>query len=167
MFTALQLPIVGNLTEDPELRFTPNGAAVCKFTVAFTPRTRVGEEWKDGEPTFLPCTAWRQLAENVAESLSKGARVVVVGRLRTERWETDGRGTAPAGEKRSRIVLDVDAVGPELLYATATVKKMTRSNGGPADDPWNTASRTRPETSSAPTAAAAGSGRFDDEEPPF
>src|SRR6266536_1558406 len=120
---ALTLTIIGNLTADPELRFTPSGAAVVKFTVAHTPRSKRGDEWVDGEPTFLDCTAWRQLAENVAESLAKGARVIVTGRLRTDRWETDGRNGQPAGEKRSRMVLDVDGVGPELAYATAAVKK--------------------------------------------
>lgn len=140
----LNLTIVGNLVADPDLRFTPNGAAVAKFTVAYTPRTRTeGGEWKDGEPTFLDCQAWRQLAENIAESLTKGARVIVAGRLRTERWEKDG-------EKRSRIVLDVDGAGPELTYATAKVNKMTRTGNDTApDDPWATASKTRPEAASA------------------
>ena len=136
----LDLTIIGNLTGDPELRFTPTGTAVVKFTVAHTPRTRKGDEWIDGETTFLDCTAWRQLAENVAESLRKGTRVVVAGRLRTERWET------PEGDKRSRMVLDVDGVGPDLAYATATVKKLTRHPGSEVapDDPWATATPTRP-----------------------
>lgn len=174
----LTLTIVGNLVDAPELRFTPSGVAACRFTVAHTPRTRdaAGGEWKDGEPTFLDCTAWRQLAENATESLIKGARVIVSGRLRTERWETDGRNGQPAGQKRSRMVLDVDAVGPELSWATATVKKMQRSGPGPADDPWATASRTRP-TSPAPAGAGDGLPRnryggvdraaLDASEPPF
>ncbi|MDG9679040.1 single-stranded DNA-binding protein [Micromonospora sp. DH14] len=162
----LPFTITGNLVRDPELRFTPAGVAVVKFTVAHTPRKldRESGKWIDGEPTFLDCTAWRQLAENIAESVSQGARVIATGTLRTERWETDGRNGGTAGEKRSRMVLDVDAAGPELTWATAKVSKASRSNGGPADDPWATASRNRP-TSPAPTGA---SRRYrDDEEPPF
>ncbi len=133
---------VGNLTSDPELRFTPQGVAMVKFTVASTPRTfdRTKNEWADGEPLFLNCTAWRDLAEHVAESLSKGARVVVTGRLRLSRWET------PEGEKRSMMQLDVDEVGPSLRFATAKVQKMSRAKGGdgftPADvpdDAWSSA----------------------------
>lgn len=144
---ALPLTIVGNLTGDPELRYTPSGAAVARFTVAHTPRKldRASGEWTDGEPTYLDCTAWRHLAEHVAESLTRGARVIVAGTLRTERWET------PEGDKRSRMVLDVDACGPELTYATAKPQKMARRQGGPADDAWATASATRP-VSPAPTA---------------
>jgi single-strand DNA-binding protein len=127
---------VGNLTSDPELRFTPQGVAMVKFTVASTPRTfdRTKNEWADGDPLFLTCTAWRDLAEHIAESLAKGTRVVVTGRLRLSRWET------PEGEKRSTYGLDVDEVGPSLRFATATVKKMTRAKAGsdgftPADVP--------------------------------
>jgi single-strand DNA-binding protein len=136
----LTMTIVGNLTDDPELRFTPNGAVVCKFRVAQTPRTRDGQDsqWKDGEPTFLDCTAWRQLAENVAETLTRGARVIVVGRVRTERW--DGQD----GGKRSKMVLDVDAVGPELSFATAKIVKLRRGAG--SDSEWSNASRTQPDT---------------------
>ncbi len=153
----LTLTIVGNLTDDPELRFTPSGAAVCKFRVAHTPRTRDGQDgWKDGEPTFLDCTAWRQLAENVAESLARGTRVIVAGRLRTERWESK------EGEKRSKVVLDVDAVGPELAFATAKVAKLRRGNGA-GDDDWTSATRTRP---SGPANAEQARG-FADDEPPF
>jgi single-strand DNA-binding protein len=164
---SLPMTIVGNLTRDPELRFTPSGTAVVKFTVAHTPRKldRESGKWIDGEPTFLDCTAWRQLAENIAESLSQGHRVIVTGTLRTERWETDGRNGGAAGEKRSRMVLDVDSAGPELTWATAGVKKMQRSNNtGPADDPWATASRVRP---TSPAAPAASSNRRQDDEPPF
>ena len=136
---------VGNLTSDPELRFTPQGVAMVKFTVASTPRTfdRTKNEWADGDPLFLNCTAWRDLAEHVAESLAKGTRVVVTGRMRISRWET------PEGEKRSAYGLDVDEVGPSLRFAQAKVTKVTRAkaNGDgdgfiPADAPddaWSTA----------------------------
>jgi single-strand DNA-binding protein len=155
-FNTIPITVIGNLTDAPELRFTPAGVAVCKFTVASTPRVRKGDQWEDGEATFMPCTAWRQLAENAAESLPKGTRVVVTGRLRTERWETK------EGEKRSRVVLDVDAVGPDLAYATADVRKMTRHQGDPSD-PWATASKTRP---AEPAMAGAPAGPVSDE-PPF
>jgi single-strand DNA-binding protein len=155
-FNQIPLTVIGNLTDAPELRFTPAGVAVCKFTVAITPRTRKGDEWVDGEPTFLACTAWRHLAENASESLPKGARVIVAGRLRTERWETS------EGDKRSRIVLDVEGVGPDLAYATAEVRKLRRHQGDP-DDPWATASRTRP---AEPAMAGAPTGPVSDE-PPF
>lgn len=156
----LDVTIVGNLTDDPELRFTPSGAAVCKLTIGHNPRKwdRTAEKWVDGEPTFLSATVWRDLAENCAETLRRGMRVIARGQLRTERWEADGRGKVEAGTKQSRIVLDVAAIGPELTWATATVTKKA-STRGPADDPWASASRTRPDT---PT----GGGNFDDE-PPF
>lgn len=139
--------VVGNLTAEPDLRFTPAGVAMAKFTVASTPRVfdRESNQWRDGEPLFLMCTAWRELAEHAAESLSKGSRVLVVGRLRLSKWETE------AGEKRSAYGLDVDEVGPSLRFATATVKKMARARGDGfvpdkvPDDVWDTASRTRPE----------------------
>src|SRR5262249_14701118 len=119
------ITVVGNLTDDPELRFTPSGAAVAKFRVASTPRTldRASGEWKDGEPLFLSCTVWRQAAENVAESLQRGARVIVSGRLRQRSYETK------EGEKRTVIELEVDEIGPSLRYATAKVQKMSRSSG--------------------------------------
>jgi single-strand DNA-binding protein len=138
---------VGNLTSDPELRFTPQGVAMVKFTVASTPRTfdRTKNEWADGDPLFLNCTAWRDLAEHIAESLAKGTRVVVTGRLRLSRWETE------QGEKRSAYGLDVDEVGPSLRFATATVKKMSRAKAGdgftPADvpdDAWNASAPAAP-----------------------
>jgi single-strand DNA-binding protein len=166
------ITVIGNLTDDPELRFTPSGAAVAKFRVASTPRfmDRQSGEWKDGDPLFLQCTVWRQAAENVAESLQRGARVIVSGRLRQRSYETR------EGEKRTVIELEVDEIGPSLRYATAKVQKMSRSSGGGgfgasggagggggggyADDPWASA-----------TPAGAGSGSVSsssfDEEPPF
>ena len=126
------ITVVGNLTADPELRFTASGAAVTNFTVASTPRTfnRTSGEWEDGQPLFLRCGLWRQPAENVAESLLKGARVILTGRLRQRSFETKD------GEKRTVIELEVDEVGPSLRYATATVTKATRSVGQaqPAED---------------------------------
>jgi single-strand DNA-binding protein len=120
------ITVIGNLTNDPELRFTPSGAAVASFTVASTPRTldRNSNEWKDGEALFLRCSIWRQAAENVAESLQKGARVIVQGRLKQRSFETR------EGEKRTVIELDVDEIGPSLRYATAKVNKAGRGGGG-------------------------------------
>ena len=166
------ITVIGNLTDDPELRFTPSGAAVAKFRVASTPRfmDRQTNEWKDGEPLFLACTVWRQAAENVAESLQRGARVVITGRLRQRSYETR------EGEKRTVMELEVDEVGPSLKYATAKVQKMSRSSGGggggygsgggngggggPADDPWASAVP-------ASGTSGGGSGTSYDEEPPF
>jgi single-strand DNA-binding protein len=133
------ITIVGNLTDDPELRFTPDsGAAVAKFRLASTPRylDKTVGEWKDGEPLFLSCTVWRQAAENLAESLQRGSRVIVTGRLRQRAYETRD------GEKRTVIELDVDEVGPSLRYATAKVQRLERANPGAAitaEDPWVTA----------------------------
>ena len=172
------ITVVGNLTADPELRFTPSGAAVANFTVASTPRTfdRQSGEWKDGEALFMRCNIWRQPAENVAETLTRGMRVMVTGRLRQRSFETR------EGEKRTVVELEVDEVGPSLRYATAKVNKTSRGSGsggfggggggggggyngggggssgggfsgGPADDPWG-------------SAPPAGSGPVDDE-PPF
>ena len=120
------ITVVGNLTADPELRFTPSGAAVANFTVASTPRTfdRQTNEWKDGEALFLRCNIWRQAAENVAESLTRGARVVVTGRLKQRSFETK------EGEKRTVFELEVDEIGPSLRYATAKVNKVSRGSGG-------------------------------------
>src|SRR3954465_5843522 len=134
------ITVVGNLTADPELRFTPSGAAVANFTVASTPRTfdRQSNEWKDGEALFLNCSVWRQAAENAAESLTRGMRVIVWGRLKARSYETR------EGEKRTVFEIDVQEVGPSLKYATAKVTKTTRSGGGggyssaPAADPWAT-----------------------------
>jgi len=136
------ITVVGNLTADPELRFTPSGAAVANFTVASTPRTfdRASNEWKDGDALFMRCSIWRQAAENVAESLTRGARVVVTGRLKQRSYETK------EGEKRTVVELEVDEIGPSLRYATAKINKTSRGGGfggpggssGPADDPWST-----------------------------
>jgi single-strand DNA-binding protein len=143
------ITVVGNLVDDPELRFTPSGAAVANFRIASTPRTfdRQTNEWKDGDALFLSCSVWRQAAENVAESLQKGMRVVVQGRLKSRQYETR------EGEKRTVFEIDVDEVGPSLKYATAKVTRTTRSGAGggysaqqgagagggqQADDPWAT-----------------------------
>ena len=120
------ITVVGNLTNDPELRFTPSGAAVASFRIASTPRTldRESGQWKDGEPLFLACSVWRQYAENVAESLTKGMQVIVQGRLKQRSYETR------EGEKRTVIELDVDEVGPCLKFATAKVSKSGRGSSG-------------------------------------
>jgi single-strand DNA-binding protein len=153
------ITVIGNLTADPELRFTPAGAAVANFTVASTPRTldRETGEWKDGDALFLRCNIWRQAAENVAESLTRGARVMVQGRLKQRSYETK------EGEKRTVVELDVDEIGPSLKFATAKVNKVSRSGGStggapvggtPGEDPWG-------------SAPAAGSGGGFSDEPPF
>lgn len=120
-----QITVIGNLTGDPELRFIQSGATVVNFTVASTPRTfdRQSNEWKDGETLFMRCSLWREAAENVAESLTKGMRVIVTGRLVSRSWEANG-------EKRSVMELQVDEVGPSLRYATAKVTRTQRSGGG-------------------------------------
>ena len=125
-----QVVIVGNLTRDPELRYTPNGAALVKFGVAVSRRVKddVSGQWKDAETSFFDVTAWRTLAENVAESLAQGNRVVVVGRLRTNSWET------PEGEKRSKIEIEAEEVAPSLKWATAKVERQGR---GPGQGDWN------------------------------
>ncbi|WP_213003634.1 single-stranded DNA-binding protein [Winogradskya consettensis] len=158
--------IVGNLTDDPELRYTPSGAAVAKFRIASTPRTldRTTGEWRDGDPLFLACNIWREAAEHVHESLKRGTRVIVQGRLRQRSYETR------EGEKRTVYELEVDEIGPSLRYAFAAVTKATRSSGrggisNPApqareDDPWST-----PATSAAPVPATVGAAS--DDEPPF
>jgi single-strand DNA-binding protein len=147
------LTIVGNLTADPELRFTPSGAAVASFTVASTPRTfdKQSQEWKDGDTLFMRCSIWREAAENVAESLTKGMRVIVQGRLVQRSYETR------EGEKRTVVELQVEEVGPSLKYATAKVARKSSGQqsgqwgasarvgeprqqpaGGASDDPWST-----------------------------
>lgn len=169
------ITVVGNLTADPELRFTASGAAVANFTIASTPRTfdRTSNEWKDGEALFLRCSIWRQPAENVAESLTRGSRVIATGRLKQRSFETK------EGEKRTVIELEVDDIGPSLRLATAKVNRAARgtegggggygsggsggSGGGgyggggrpsaPSDDPWG-------------SAPPAGGGGYSDE-PPF
>ncbi|HEX5986011.1 MAG TPA: single-stranded DNA-binding protein [Nocardioides sp.] len=138
------ITVVGNLTADPELRFTPSGAAVANFTVASTPRQfdRQTNEWKDQETLFLNCSVWRQAAENAAESLQRGMRVIVQGRLKARSYETR------EGEKRTVFEIDVEEVGPSLKMATAKVTKTTRSGGGQggggfsggSEDPWATQS---------------------------
>ncbi len=129
------ITVIGNLTADPELRFTSGGPAVANFTVAATPRVfdKNSNEWKDGEALFLRCNAWRELAENAAESLVRGARVIVSGRLRQRSYETK------EGEKRTVVELEVDEVGPSLRYATAKVTKAAKGGGGSrsgSGDPW-------------------------------
>ena len=155
------ITVVGNLVDDPELRFTPSGQAVAKFRIASTPRTRDPQsgEWKDGESLFLTCSVWRQYAENVAESLQRGMRVIVSGRLKQRSYETK------EGEKRTVFELDVEDVGPALRNATAKVTRVNRGAaaggaGGTAtaasDDPW----------AAAPSASGSwGGSNFD--EPPF
>jgi single-strand DNA-binding protein len=130
--------VVGNLTADPELRFTPSGAAVANFTVASTPRTfdKQSQEWRDGDALFLRCSVWRDAAEHVAESLTKGSRVIVQGRLKQRSYETK------EGEKRTVVELDVEEVGPSLKFADAKVMRAARRDSAPAqrsgglDDPW-------------------------------
>ncbi|MEC3974678.1 single-stranded DNA-binding protein [Amycolatopsis sp. H20-H5] len=165
------ITVIGNLTSDPELRFTPSGAAVANFTVASTPRMldKASGEWKDGEALFLRCNIWRQAAENVAESLTRGARVVVQGRLKQRSFETK------EGEKRTVVELEVEEIGPSLKYATAKVNKVSRGGGGggfggesggsggggnsaPADDPWGSA---------PPSGGSGGGGGGFADEPPF
>ncbi len=146
------ITVIGNITGDPELRFTPSGAAVANFTVASTPRQfdRQSNEWKDGETLFMRCSVWRDAAENVAESLQRGTRVIVSGRLKSRSYETK------EGEKRTVIEMEVDEVGPSLRYATAKVNRTQRgggsggfsgggsqggggfAGGGSPEDPWAT-----------------------------
>jgi single-strand DNA-binding protein len=178
-----QITVVGNLVDDPELRFTPSGAAVANFRIASTPRTfdKQANEWKDGEALFLSCSVWRQAAENVAESLQKGMRVVVQGNLRSRQYETR------EGEKRTVFEIQVDEVGPSLKYATAKVTRTQRSGGSsyggqqggggqssPADnDPWATPA---PSSQGAPAVGGQGGAPANDpwatpgvtsDEPPF
>ena len=157
------ITIVGNLVDDPELRFTPSGAAVAKFRIASTPRflDKATNEWKDGDSLFLSCNVWRQAAENVAESLTRGMRVIVQGRLKQRSYETK------EGEKRTVYEIEVDEVGPSLRNASAKVTKAARtSDGGRAsasaatcgmsDDPWAASST---DSWGAPVGAS--------DEPPF
>jgi single-strand DNA-binding protein len=141
------ITVVGNLTDNPELRFTPAGVPMARFTVAVNPRVfdKTTGEWRDGEASFYNCTAWRQLAENTAQSLSKGIRVIVTGTIAQQRWETE------QGEKRSTFAVTAEAVGPDLSYATATIRKAVRTGNdtGGTDDPWATASPHRPAATSA------------------
>jgi single-strand DNA-binding protein len=145
------ITVVGNLTSDPELRYTQNGLAVANFTIASTPRNydRASNEWKDGEALFLRASVWREFAEHVAGSLTKGSRVIATGRLKQRSYETK------EGEKRTSIELEVDEIGPSLRYATASVTRAQSSGrgGSPAvgggDEPW---------AASAPAAPASAGG---------
>jgi len=141
--------VVGNLTDDPELRFTANGAAVANFRLAVTPRVREGDQWKDGETSFFRVNVWRQQAENVAETLTKGSRCIVVGRLRMRNWET------PEGEKRSVTEIEADEIGPSLKFATAKVERSSRGGGEFAGSP-----------AGGSRGGGSGGGQFNDE-PPF
>jgi len=178
------ITIIGNITGDPELRFTPSGAAVANFTVASTPRAfdRQSNEWKDGETLFMRCSVWRDAAENVAESLQRGTRVIVSGRLKSRSYETK------EGEKRTVVEMEVDEVGPSLRYATAKVNKTQRGGGGggfgggqqgggfgggqqggqPQEDPWATgpAAQQGPSGQAAPQGGGWGQAPSYDE-PPF
>ena len=153
------ITVVGNLTADPDFTVTPSGAAWAKFTIASTPRTynQTTKQWTDGTGMFLRCSAWRDLAEHVAESLTRGTRVIVTGRLRQNDW------TTPEGDKRSALVVEVDEIGPSLRFANATVAKAARNGGGHAssgaqDDPW---------ASSTPASSTPGYGPQGDDQPPF
>jgi len=160
---------VGRLTDDPELRFAATGTAICRLRIAFNQRKRdANGEWVDGDVCFLDGTLFRQEAENVAESLRRGDEVVITGRLKTNSYETR------EGEKRSRIELVIDSIGPSLRYATAQVQKMTRSGPGaapatgPADDPWATATPAPATPGRTRTAdAVLGKPASRDDEPPF
>ncbi|RJT76894.1 single-stranded DNA-binding protein [Arthrobacter cheniae] len=179
------ITVIGNLTADPELRFTPSGSAVANFTIASTPRTfdRQSNDWKDGETLFLRCNVWRESAENVAETLTKGTRVIAQGRLKSRSYDTK------EGEKRTVMELEVDEVGPSLRYASAKVTRTQRSNNGasggngganggggvqggaqpgntwqqqPAEDPWGA-----PAAAGAGSSSAGGWGNGPESEPPF
>jgi len=185
------ITIIGNLTNDPELRFTPSGAAVANFTVASTPRTfdRQSNEWKDGETLFMRCSVWREAAENAAESLQRGTRVLVSGRLRSRSYETK------EGEKRTVVEMEVDEVGPSLRYATAKVNRTQRGGGGggggynsggggfgggggaggysgggnqtPVEDPWATGPAGAGAGAGAGASSGSGYGGGQHDEPPF
>lgn len=148
MSNETEITIIGNLTADPELRYTQNGLPVANFTIASTPRTfdRQANEWKDGEALFLRCNVWREFAEHVAGSLTKGMRVVAQGRLRQRSYQDR------EGQSRTAIELEIDEIGPSLRYATATVTRAQSPQGGQAG-------RTRPQTASEePWATPTGSG---------
>lgn len=163
------ITLIGNLTADPELRFTPSGAPVANFTVASTPRTfdRASSEWKDGDTMFLNCAVWRQAAENVAESLTKGMRVIVSGRLKSRSYETR------EGERRTVFEVDVEEVGPSLRYASAKIQRnapgsggFSSGGGGGGGDQWSSnqpsgGGYSRPAAGNDPWASA------QSDEPPF
>ena len=157
------ITIVGNLVDDPELRFTPSGQPVARFRVASTPRFRDNAtgEWRDGDSLFLTCNVWRQAAENVAESLTRGMRVIVSGRLRQRSYETK------EGEKRTVYECEADEVGPSLRNASAKVNRAARSNGNGSGQP-SPAGRTAGGSGedADPWAGDGGAGGFS-EEPPF
>jgi single-strand DNA-binding protein len=164
-----QITIAGNLVDDPELRFTPAGQPVARFRVASTPRFRDNAtgEWKDGDSLFLTCNVWRQAAENVAESLQRGMRVIVSGRLRQRSYETK------EGEKRTVYEVEVDDVGPSLRNASAKVNRVARSGGGYGQQGGSAASRPAPASQGGyggaeadPWASDSSGGGFSDE-PPF
>jgi single-strand DNA-binding protein len=149
------ITIVGNLVDDPEMRFTPSGVALARFTIASTPRAfdKTTNQWKDGTALFMRCTAWRDLAEHTAESLTKGLRVLVTGRLVQNNWQNE------QGENRSMLVMEVDEIGPSLRFANAKVTKTGRTaNTGQPGDPWDTAQ---------PAAAGGFGGPTTGDEPPF
>lgn len=128
------ITVVGNATADAELRFLPSGAAVCNFTVACTPRVKDGDQWKDGETVFYRCSGWRDMAENMAESIKRGMRLVVTGRFRVRGYEVEG-------QQRQSLEIDVDEVGASMRYASVTAVKAERAAAGapaPAVDPWAT-----------------------------
>ena len=166
------ITVVGNLTADPELRFTPNGAAVANFTVASTNRVfdKQSNEWKDGDTLFLRASVWRQYAENVAESLTRGMRVIATGRLRVRQYETR------EGTKGTSVEMDVEDIGPVLRFATAKVNRTERSGGGgggfgggapqgqPSGDAWSTPAPASGQPDGG-WGAPAGDQNFD--EPPF
>jgi single-strand DNA-binding protein len=161
-----QITIAGNLVDDPELRFTPAGQAVARFRVASTPRFRDNAtgEWKDGDSLFLTCNVWRQAAENTAESLTRGMRVIVSGRLRQRSYETK------EGEKRTVYEVEVDDVGPSLRNASAKVNRAARSNGngagnGPGNGPGNGHSNGGQASSGAPGGSAGHGGSGGDTDP--
>ncbi|MEU9057015.1 single-stranded DNA-binding protein [Streptomyces sp. NPDC048384] len=147
-FGETPVTLVGNLTDDPELKFTEGGAALAKFTIAVTPRTfdRTANQWKDGTTAFYRCAAWRTLAEHIADSLKKGSRVVANGRMRQHDWQT------PEGEKRSMLAVEIDDIGASVRFTTVTINAKRASGNGSAaasDDPWNTGDN-RPESGNEP-----------------
>ncbi|TVU61602.1 single-stranded DNA-binding protein [Paenarthrobacter nitroguajacolicus] len=159
------ITVIANLTNDPELRFTPNGSAVANFTLASTPRTfdRQSNEWKDGETLFLRASVWREAAENVAESLTKGMRVIVTGRLKSRSYETK------EGEKRTVIELEVDEIGPSLRYANAKVNRTQRSGNGGGQAPATTSGSWGggQQEDAFASQSSSGWGSGPDSEPPF
>jgi single-strand DNA-binding protein len=158
-----QITVIGNLTRDPELRYTPTGQAVASFTVASTPRflDKNTNEWKDGDSLFLNCSVWRQAAENVAESLQRGMRVVVSGRLKQRSYETK------EGEKRTVVEVEVDEVGPSLRYASAKVTKSNRAGGGGFSGGTGGTGAAAARSSEDPWAADGGGFADASDEPPF